>query len=249
MRYFVLASGSKGNSTIIDDGKTRLVIDMGLTKTWFKEALKETPFSMEEMDYLIFTHEHIDHIAGERFFEEKQKYGPLNSLKNLLPENIFSPYEEKVLGSFKILALPISHDAYNPMGYMITSEDGESLLYMTDTGYISEKNMSYMQNATYYILESNHDVKMLLQTNRSFELKQRILNDTGHLSNEDSAMYLSQIVGKDTKEIVLAHISQEANSPEVVLASNARIMQKYCPYFEQIEIKLAHQVEVVKGGK
>jgi phosphoribosyl 1,2-cyclic phosphodiesterase len=95
----------------------------------------------------------------------------------------------------------------------VIENGNQKLVYMTDTGYISQANMAYMKNADYYVIESNHNVRMLLQTDRTFTLIQRILGDTGHLSNEDSAMYLTELVGDKTKEIFLAHLSEEANAP------------------------------------
>ena len=97
---------------------------------------------------------------------------------------------------------------------------------MTDTGFISEKNLEVMRNADYYIIESNHNIKMLLQTNRPAELKQRILSDFGHLSNEDSALYMSELIGDKTKEIALAHISEEANYNEKALGTYLRILKE-----------------------
>jgi phosphoribosyl 1,2-cyclic phosphodiesterase len=119
---------------------------------------------------------------------------------------------------------------------------------MTDTGYISEKNIPYMKNKHYYILESNHDVKMLLQTKRSHDLKMRILGDSGHLSNEDSAMFFSEMIGERTKAVYLAHISEEANTPEVAKSSFVRMLKKVRAQFAEDQVYLTQQWDVVIGG-
>ena len=107
--------------------------------------------------------------------------------------------------------LPLSHDAAHTVGYVIEA-GGEKLVYITDTGYIRNDVKERIVNADYYIFESNHDIEMLMQTNRPVYIKQRIINDSGHLNNEDSARVLSEVIGERTREIVQAHISQEGNT-------------------------------------
>lgn len=245
MEYYVLASGSKGNSTLIVDNGHVILIDMGLTLKCFKERLAETPYTMEDIEAVLVTHNHSDHIAGIRFFKGVPKYAGEGTLKE--DYNIIEPYTNYSIAGFNVMVLPTSHDAINPIGFVIEGKD-EKLVYMTDTGYISEKNSSYMKNADYYIIESNHNVRMLLATNRPYELKQRILGDEGHLSNEDSALYISECVGNKTKEIVLAHLSEEANTPTHALEAYYRIFKsRYCN-IDAYEIKTAYQYKVVSGG-
>jgi phosphoribosyl 1,2-cyclic phosphodiesterase len=105
-----------------------------------------------------------------------------------------------------------------------------------------------MKNADYYIIESNHNVRMLLQTDRTFALIQRILGDTGHLSNEDAAMYLTQLLGPNTKEIILAHLSEEANTPEVALNAHVNIYRRKYIDIDKIRIEPAKQYGVTIGG-
>ena len=126
------------------------------------------------------------------------------------------------------------------------SNGQEQLLYMTDTGYVSQKNRQFMKNLDYYIIESNHDIEMLMATKRPMFLKNRILNDMGHLNNEYSAHLMCEVIGEKTKEIVLAHLSQEANTEELALATYRQVFQE-----EQIafsNIKVASQIDVVSGG-
>ena len=119
---------------------------------------------------------------------------------------------------------------------------------MTDTGYIPELSLDYMNNADYYIIESNHDVNMQLDSNRPAQLINRILSDEGHLSNVDSASYMASLVGQRTKQIFLAHISQDANTPEIALSTYKKIFKKKHINLDNIEIICTSQTKMVKGG-
>ena len=119
----------------------------------------------------------------------------------------------------------ISHDAVDPVGYMI-KKDEKTLVYVTDTGYITGDILKTLKNADAYIMETNHNVEMLQMCNRPWSLKQRILDDCGHLSNEDSAYAMSQLIGEKTKHIYLAHLSQEANLPDLAEMTVRHILKE-----------------------
>lgn len=246
MKFYIIASGSKGNATLVADHDRVLLIDMGITLKKLKEGLASTPYGFESIDAVLFTHDHSDHLAGKDFFPLEKRYAAKGTC-DVLPEHeleVFTSYE---IQGFKVTVLPTSHDAVNPVGFVFEKRD-EKLVYMTDTGYISERNMAYMKNADYYIIESNHNIKMLLRTNRPYDLIQRILGDYGHLSNEDSAMYVSEMIGEKTREVVLAHLSEEANTPEVALATYFRIFRKRLIDIDRINIHAASQHQLVVGG-
>ncbi len=246
MKFFILASGSKGNATLVESKGFLLLIDAGLTKTRLKETFAKTPYVMEQVHAVIFTHEHSDHIMGKDFFDAKLRYATKGTMMVDLDHEL-TPYQPKFFQHIKVIPIAISHDAKNPVGFVI--EDGESsLVYVTDTGYLSEKNLQLMKNQHHYILESNHNVKMLLQTNRSHDLKIRILGDSGHLSNEDSAMFFSEMIGPNTKSVYLAHISEEANTPEIALESYQRVLRKRRLLTPKFKIELTKQYDVVVGG-
>ncbi len=246
MRFYILASGSKGNATLVTDGKTHFLIDMGLTKKWLLDGLAETPVAFEDIGFVLFTHDHGDHAGGARFIELEKRYATRGTVE-IEPGHELAHYQTRPFGAFKVTPLPTSHDALDGVGFVIENGD-QKLVYMTDTGYISQANMAYMKNADYYVIESNHNVRMLLQTDRTFTLIQRILGDTGHLSNEDSAMYLTELVGDKTKEIFLAHLSEEANAPEVALKAHLAIYQRKYIDIDKIRIVPAPQYGVVSGG-
>ena len=138
-----------------------------------------------------------------------------------------------MVDDLKITLLPTSHDAVASVGFLI--EDSKSLVYMTDTGYISKSNLSLMHDKNLYILESNHDVKMLMEGPYPYILKQRVVSDSGHLSNEMTGNYLKELIGNDTKEIVLAHLSETNNTEELALKTVNDILNT------DIEVQAARQ--------
>ena len=171
-------------------------------------------------------------------------------MKGTLPgslSNIVYNNEPFFIKDIQIIPFPTSHDAKNPCGYKLIAGD-ESMVYMTDTGMFLEENISLLKNPTYLIIESNHDIKMLLHTNRPFELKTRIMSDHGHLCNEDSALAAIQIIGEDTKDIVLAHLSEEANTPELALDAYNRIFRHFNININKYNVRCAHQWHSTLGG-
>ncbi len=249
MEIYILASGSKGNATLISDGRITFIIDCGLSKVDLKRRLEQTPYTLDDISFALFTHEHSDHIKGASIFKDIVRYAPSGVIEEGEFDRTIEANQTIKEGKFKITAIKTSHDTpHLSVGYIIEN-DGESLLYLTDTGAIFEEDWPKLKNLNYYIIESNHDVKKLFKTNRPPELIARILSDFGHLSNEDSALYMSHFVGSNTKLIVLAHLSEEANTPELALSAYQRIFLKEKIHFDLSKIMCAKQWEVtiVKG--
>lgn len=224
MKFAVLSSGSKGNSTLIQTKNTKILIDLGVTKSYTEEKLKELNVDPNEIKAVLITHTHTDHIDGLKVF--LKKYKPVlyvnKIIFSLLNEYItdfdYVLYENStfMIDDIKVNVIKTSHDVKGSVGFILSSDD-KSLVYITDTGYINNKYFDLLRNHNLYILESNHDVKMLMEGKYPYYLKKRILGDKGHLSNEDCAYYLSQFVGKKTKNIVLAHLSDDNNTYEKAL--------------------------------
>ena len=246
MYYHIIASGSKGNATIIVSNKSALLIDMGISLTRLESGLKEINLSLKDINGAIFTHNHTDHISGIKYISPKIMYALEGTLPSSL-SNVVNLYEPFMVGDFTITPFKTSHDATNPCGYLIKDAD-ESLVYMTDTGVFLEDNLPLVKNPTYLIIESNHDIKMLLATNRTFELKNRILSEYGHLCNEDSAIATISIIGDKTKEITLAHLSEEANTPETALEAYEKIFAHFHINKDKYLIRCANQWESLSGG-
>ena len=246
MYFHIIASGSKGNATVVVSNKTVLLIDMGITLKRLEEGLAEVDLKTSDITGALFTHDHSDHIAGLKFISPKIMYALEGTLPSSLSNVVYLNKEFRI-GDFSIVPIETSHDATNPCAYLI-KDNNSSLFYMTDTGVFLEESLPLVKDPTYLIIESNHDIKMLLNTNRPFELKNRIMSDVGHLCNEDSAIAAVSIIGEHTKEVVLAHLSEEANTPEVAIEAYQKIFNHFGVSFEKYLIRCAKQRESLTGG-
>jgi len=246
LRFVVLSSGSKGNTTYVECGDTKILIDVGNRCKYIVDKLRSIGVDAKDIDAILLTHTHVDHIAGLKVFLNKFKTkvylteGMKKELDYVLNYQIIS-LGNFSLGDMNIDVLRTSHDAPDSVGYVLHN-DGKSVVYITDTGYINQKYFSMLSNADAYILESNHDVEMLSNGKYPFHLRQRILSDKGHISNYDCAWYLSLFWGNRTKCIVLAHLSEENNTPE--LAYNT-LSDK----FAECNIKLPDKVIIAKQNE
>ena len=218
MRVSVLSSGSKGNTTYIESKNAKILIDVGNTAKYIKEKLEDIGVEPEELDAVLITHTHIDHIKGLKVFEKKYNIPVYLSDIMLKSLDFIDKYvlldDEFDIKDIHINSIKTSHDAPDSRGYVLSSEN-KSVVYITDTGYINKKYFDILKNRNLYIMESNHDVEMLNNGNYPFSLRQRILSDKGHLSNYDSAKYLCSFIGDNTKYVLLAHLSEDNNTEEL----------------------------------
>jgi len=219
MKAIVLSSGSKGNTTYIECGKTKILIDMGNTSKYVVSKLEGIGVKAEEIDAIFITHTHVDHVKGLKVFLKKYNtkvyFTPkmLDELSYI--ENYHLIEQEKIhLADLVVHVIKTSHDTVDSVGYIVEG-DSRSIVYITDTGYIHQRYFPILSNREMYILESNHDIEMLNHGKYSFALRQRILGDKGHLSNYDCSRYLSSFIGDKTRCIVLAHLSEENNTSKL----------------------------------
>lgn len=227
-KYSILASGSTGNCFYLETPKRRLLIDAGLTGKKITSLLAEIDRKPEDLDAILITHEHSDHIKGVGIMARKynldvyanektwQMIDERHMIGNLdvAQKHVFERGKTMTFGDIDIESFGVSHDAVDPQFYRIM-KDNRSFVMLTDTGYVSDRLAGIIANADGYLIELNHDVEILRAGSYPWSLKQRILSDLGHLSNEDGAGAMIRSLGNKTKKIYLGHLSQENNIKEL----------------------------------
>lgn len=226
MQFQVLASGSKGNLTYIKTEQANILIDAGIS---VKEINIRSNIDLKQIDAIFITHEHIDHVryieylsrytnaviyVNELSFNKMHKY--FKDLSNLKVKYINANQTVKIK-DLKVLSLNLQHDSEACYGYIFVNND-KSLAYCTDTGYIPLPYIELLKKVNGIIIESNHDVEMLMESNRPWYLKNRILSVKGHMSNKICGEVLNKLLKEEVlKVVVLAHLSEECNNEEIAM--------------------------------
>lgn len=230
MKVKVIASGSKGNCTLVKTGEINILIDMGITYQYLACELDKISFNPKNINAILITHTHSDHIKGLASLVNKVnlkvfilKEMEEEIIKKIPKENIYIYDEPTILNDLTINLIRTSHDV-DGVGYIIESNN-HTLVYITDTGYINRKYLPLLKNKDIYIIESNHDEQMLMEGPYPYILKQRVISDKGHLSNHTTANYLLNSVGSKTKYIILAHISENNNTEELALSTTKDLLE------------------------
>lgn len=223
MKVKVLASGSKGNCTLVICGKTKLLIDVGISEPQIKKSLEEIEMDVDQLDGILISHIHSDHIKGLTQMIKRHKLkvysAPqlLYDLVNIIPvESIIVVDNNFCIEDVNITLIETSHDVIS-YGFIIEYHNS-SMVYITDTGYINKKYYNITKNKSIYIIETNHDEELLMNGPYPYHLKQRVIGDKGHLSNRYTGKYLTKVIGDNTKFIFLAHISENNNTYDLALS-------------------------------
>ena len=245
MKICVLASGSKGNSSYIETNQTKSLVDIGMSAGYIAKSLKNIGVNPSDIQRIFITHTHTDHIAGLKVF--LKKYHPTVYLTEKMEKELGFDIDDKVyidegvsIADLDVGVVKTSHDAADSNGYIFSSLN-KSIVYITDTGYIHVKNFDKLKNKSVYVFESNHDIRMLKEGKYPYYLQQRILSDKGHLSNKDSAYYLSNFIGDKTEKVILIHLSEENNRPEVALKTLLDTLEKKGVRIPDIEIAMQRE--------
>ncbi len=254
MKLISFASGSKGNCALLSVNEKNYLIDIGITYKNLMERMKENKMYINKFDGIFITHEHSDHILGLSTFLKNTNcfiYLTKGTYENLKIDvekfaafgrfKIIEPLTKYYDGTLTVVPIELSHDAKQPVGYVFKSFD-KKISFISDTGYINEKYRSILKNADVYFIEANHSVDILMNSNRHWRLKQRIVGDNGHLSNQQTLEFLTKNVGENTKNIILTHLSEECNEANVLRETFNNFTSEY----ENIEITIALQNEVSK---
>lgn len=250
MRVVVLASGSDGNSTYIETDESKILIDMGRNTKYIKEKLESIGVSPKEINAILISHTHKDHVSALKTFVSHYKTPVLLSremfyeLEDIKDYENITIYEEDIyLNDLKIITIKSSHDAPDARNFIIENKES-SVVYVTDTGYVNHKYFDLLKDREIYLFESNHDIEMLMNGPYPKYLKNRVVGSYGHLSNKDSAFYLSKLVGPHTKKIVLMHLSNVNNTQELALSTIQNTFKEYDIAFQ--DIKCANRSEITE---
>lgn len=230
MRVVTLYSGSKGNAVYIQGGNTAILIDAGKSARRLCEALRQIGADIGEIAAVFVTHDHSDHISAletlckrqdipihmtDRSAEVFDRYADCPVKKRLCRH---SGQYSVTVGDLTVTSFPTPHDSRMSVGYRIELEDGEgrhAIGVATDIGYVSDEVRQGLLGCEAVVLESNHDVDMLMKGSYPYELKKRIRSRRGHLSNEDSAALAAELEQAGTRAFLLAHLSEENNEPSL----------------------------------
>ena len=238
MKVVTLASSSKGNCILVFNDTTKILIDIGISLSELETKLNMLKISPHEITAILNTHEHIDHTKNIGAFMRKYDtplYCHIDGYDRLLAKLGKVDYSSIVritdmpfkIDNIFIRAFKLPHDASSCVGYTFQDDD-KRVSVATDLGYIDDEILSNLIGSRVVVLESNHDEKMLLNNpNYSHFLKQRILGKSGHLSNKLTAQAILKLVGTGTKQVLLAHLSEENNTPEVAYNTICEYLYKY----------------------
>ena len=251
MKTCVLSSGSKGNITYVETSSNKYLFDMGRNKKYILDKLKEINVSPKDIDYIFISHSHDDHISAlESFIKSyNTKVCVPIEMKSFIPclknyDNVVTYDEDIYIGEDLIETIKSSHDAHDSRNFII-SDGKASLAYVTDTGYINHKYFKKLTNKDIYLFESNHDIEMLNNGPYPAWLKARVLSDRGHLSNISAGVYLSKLIGDNTKKVILIHLSETNNTPEMALNTTKDVFKEYEINFENISCASQNEISEV----
>lgn len=228
MQLYSIASGSSGNCIYVGSDTTHLLVDTGISKKRTEEGLQEIGVSLQDMDGILITHEHSDHISGLGVISRKYHIPIYATQKTIdaikghsslgkLDEDLFCPIypdESFMIKDIKCNPMRTSHDAVESVAYRFQS-GGKKVAIATDLGTYNDYTVECLKGMDAILIEANHDVRMLQVGPYPYHLKKRILGDRGHLSNELSGQLLSRILHDNMQAILLGHLSQENNLPQL----------------------------------
>ncbi len=223
--FQVLASGSKGNCILVAADGTAVLVDMGLSGREMQRRLEHTPFAPQDIDAVIVTHEHRDHVLGVGVISRRYDlpvYLTQGTLENLPSSTgqlahlqIFQPGKAFTIGRLQFQAFPTSHDAAEPVGLVV--ENGHRRLGIcTDLGVVTHLVQTRLNGCHGLVLEANHDPDLLINGPYPWHLKQRIHSRHGHLSNQESRRLLEKLYHPGLQAVVFAHLSQTNNRVDLV---------------------------------
>jgi len=236
VRVTVLASGSGGNACVVEAGRTRVLIDAGLSAREIERRMESRGIAAETISALVLTHEHNDHSSGAPVFVRRWDcpvYATAGTAAAIgLEGDLFTPYvrvypaRDGRIGDLGFRAFATPHDAAESVAYAFESADGARMVVASDLGRAEEAFVDFLRNATTLMVEMNHDEDMLRDGPYTWPLKKRISGGFGHLSNAQSAGAMYRAAGPRLRRIVATHLSRTNNTPEIVRAMLQRLVER-----------------------
>lgn len=241
LKFLSLGSGSSGNSYLLSDGRTSLLIDAGIGIRTMKSTLWRYGHALNNIHALLLTHDHGDHARTAGKLATRHKipvYATRSTFQGIDNNPVINPkvpYElrrevavgnEFTLGAFTICVQQVSHDSWDCVSYTL-SHEGRRFVIITDCGKLTEELCQEISQADYLVLESNHDEEMLRAGRYPEMLKRRILSPRGHLSNAACAQALSDYLSERCQHVWLCHLSRDNNRPEIAYSCAASALERF----------------------
>ena len=242
MKFISLGSGSSGNCYLLQSGETSILLDAGISIRSLKKYLKDFDMSLEDDVSAVFvTHDHADHIksvgnianeCGKTIYATQLVHEGIacnRCLKIQVPANRMAFVEKGKpieIGNFRITPFDVPHDSRDCVGYVVEA-DGVRFCLITDVGHVTDTIREQVGLANYLVLESNHDVNMLLMGKYSAFLKDRISSDKGHLNNEQAAYLLAESATPQLRHVWLCHLSEENNHPVLARKTAEAVLRQH----------------------
>lgn len=236
MRFSVLASGSTGNAIYIENEQHAFLVDVGLSARKMEQQFKTIGRDLKNLSGIFITHEHSDHIKGlgavarkygVPIYANRKTWAAMDGHVGEIPVEQrfqFDMETVKSFGSLDVQSFAVSHDAAEPMFYTF-HDNGRKLVLITDTGYVSDRMKGWIKGGDAFVFESNHDVSMLQMGRYPWSVKRRILSDVGHVSNEDAAVAMSEVIEQKETKIYLSHLSKDNNMKDLARLSVSQTLQ------------------------
>lgn len=254
MKISILGSGSSGNSIFLEVDGFKFLIDAGFSGKKLKEKLENAGEKIEDIEAVLITHEHLDHIQGAGILSRKynipvyitsesyevcaEKLGKISSENLRLIEGEFDLTE-----SVRVVPFDVMHDARRTIGFKIENSRGKKIAISTDIGYINNIVREHFKDVNIAVIESNYDYQMLMNCSYPWDLKARVKGRNGHLSNEDAAKFIGDIYHPGLEKVYLAHVSRDSNSYQMAINTVTEELRRQCI---DVEVEIAYQEKNTK---
>ncbi|UCF07389.1 MAG: MBL fold metallo-hydrolase [Thermoplasmata archaeon] len=242
MKVCVLGSSSEGNATAVWTDETYILVDAGFSARQLEDRLVSIGLAPKNLKGIVVSHEHTDHTRGARVlskrygvpvYANRTTFALARDLEDIADKRTFRSHRQFSIGELDITPLVVPHDASEPNAFVITC-DGRKITIATDLGTHTPAFLRHAKNSDLIVLESNYDHRMLVKGSYPPMLKERILSDFGHLSNSAAAKTLRQLIGSSTRHVLLAHLSQNNNTPDTAMSSAEKLLKD----FSEVEVGL-----------